>query len=105
MRQALFRATRAWVGVSGRPAGGVHGGRGFASGASRPGRRVDAPGGARVVRAPGLPGSPRELRGASAGWATSSRQGQVASAAAEVKGCGLRLQLLPVLHWRLGTEV
>lgn len=62
-------------------------------------------GGARVGRAPGRLEGPGGSCQAPLQAQRPEPAGQVVSPAARVNGCGLRLQLLPVFHWRLGTEV
>lgn len=57
------------------------------------------------MRALGLSESPRGSCQAPLQAQRPDPAGQVESPAAGVNGCGLRLQLLPVFHWRLGTEV
>lgn len=57
------------------------------------------------MRAPGLPEGPGGSCQAPPKALRPEPTGQVVSPAAGVSGCGLRLQLLPVFHWRLGTEV
>jgi hypothetical protein len=66
---------------------------------------VDALGGARVGRAPRRPEGPGGSCQAPLQAQRPDPAGQVESPAAGVNGCGLRLQLLPDFHWRLGTEV
>lgn len=91
--------------VSRQPAGSALYGRGFSCGASRPGPRADALGGARAVRAPSRPEVPGGSRAAPLQAQSPAPAGRVESPAAKVNCCGLRLQLLPGFHWRLGTEV
>lgn len=105
MRQALFRTASMQIRVIRRSADSALGRRGFSGSVSRPGRRADGLGGARAVRAPGLPEGPGGSCQAPLKALRPDLAGQVVSPAAEVNGCGLRLQLLPVFHWRLGTEV